>query len=336
VEQDDVHDIPFHVPGGLGLPRLTVTLAWDDPDGAPNADPALVNDLDLVLIDPSAGEHRPWVLDPLQPSLPATTGVDSLNNLESVTVGFPQPGVWTARILGTNVPLGPQQACLAGIDVDPPSAPDSFQTSNPTSSSLDLTWIDDRPVDFAGTLVARLEGGSIWDGPVNGASYHEEEVVAPGVTIIYHRAENHSAFPLVDDGLEHSTTYEYAAYSFDDVRTYSPLAAASGTTETPAGIEPAEGIARFHMDAPRPNPGQRGDEIRVTFGVGERSVVALRVYDPAGRLVRTLHQGELEPGAYAAAWNGHDQAGRAVPSGVYFYELRAGALRASRSVTWLP
>ena len=39
--------------GGFpGTPRLRVTIAWDDAPGAENADPALVNDLDLVLIDP--------------------------------------------------------------------------------------------------------------------------------------------------------------------------------------------------------------------------------------------------------------------------------------------
>jgi Subtilase family len=51
-------------PGATG--NVRITLAWDDPAGdsaAPITDPKLVNDLDLVLIDPSGTRHQPWQLD---------------------------------------------------------------------------------------------------------------------------------------------------------------------------------------------------------------------------------------------------------------------------------
>jgi len=50
-------------PGATGT--LHITLAWDDIAGdvaAPYADPKLVNDLDLVLTDPSGAKHYPWQL----------------------------------------------------------------------------------------------------------------------------------------------------------------------------------------------------------------------------------------------------------------------------------
>jgi hypothetical protein len=55
----------FNVPPGTAVP-VRVTLVWDDVAGDPalaNTAPKLVNDLDLVLIDPNGNRHFPWQLD---------------------------------------------------------------------------------------------------------------------------------------------------------------------------------------------------------------------------------------------------------------------------------
>lgn len=55
----------FTVPAGT-TGSIRLTLAWDDVAGDPNAArtlPKLINDLDLVLIDPSGTKHYPWQLD---------------------------------------------------------------------------------------------------------------------------------------------------------------------------------------------------------------------------------------------------------------------------------
>jgi flagellar hook assembly protein FlgD len=52
--------------------------------------------------------------------------------------------------------------------------------------------------------------------------------------------------------------------------------------------------------------------------------VNLRVYSLAGRLVRELLVGERQgPGRYAIPWNGRDESGERVASGVYYYKLEA-------------
>jgi hypothetical protein len=97
-----------------GLTSLKVTLAWDDVPGTPNVIPALVNDIDVVLIDP-AGQtvHRPWTLDPSQPALPARRDQeDHRNNIEQVVVDAPAPGVWRIEVTGTAIPQGPQPFAL--------------------------------------------------------------------------------------------------------------------------------------------------------------------------------------------------------------------------------
>ena len=54
--------------------------------------------------------------------------------------------------------------------------------------------------------------------------------------------------------------------------------------------------------------------------------VALKVFDVTGRVVRTLADRALEPGAHAIAWDGLSDAGIRTSSGVYFYELRTPEL----------
>jgi len=82
----------------VGTAALEVTLAWDDPAANPTASIALVNDLELRLIDPDDNEHLPWVLDPADYDAAATRGADHLNNSEQVRVDNPAAGRWKVRV----------------------------------------------------------------------------------------------------------------------------------------------------------------------------------------------------------------------------------------------
>jgi len=56
-------------------------------------------------------------------------------------------------------------------------------------------------------------------------------------------------------------------------------------------------------------------------GTGGTVHVELAIYDLKGRLVRTLVSGELEPGLHSITWDGTNNRGVAVSTGVYFYRL---------------
>ncbi len=84
-----------------GTQELKATLCWTDPAGvvpAPSLNPPdriLVNDLDMRvirLIDNK--EFRPFILDPLRPSQPATTGDNVLDNVEQVLIKAPDKGFY--------------------------------------------------------------------------------------------------------------------------------------------------------------------------------------------------------------------------------------------------
>jgi hypothetical protein len=78
-----------------------------------------------------------------------------------------------------------------------------------------------------------------------------------------------------------------------------------------------------------PNPFNPRTEIAFSIAVAGR--VQLDVHDAAGRRVRRLLDAELAAGPHQVAWDGIDEAGEAVASGVYYYRLRhEGSVRTRR------
>jgi hypothetical protein len=71
-----------------------------------------------------------------------------------------------------------------------------------------------------------------------------------------------------------------------------------------------------------PNPFASRTTIR--YDLPATDEVSIRIYDVTGRLVRVLVDGAQAPGQRAAEWDGLDDAGRRVASGIYFYTLRTG------------
>jgi hypothetical protein len=51
-----------------------------------------------------------------------------------------------------------------------------------------------------------------------------------------------------------------------------------------------------------------------------------------GEVVRELVAGELAPGNYRQVWDGLDNSGRRLASGLYIYQLRAGSFSATRKL----
>ena len=103
----------FFFPVMTNAAPAQVSLAWDDYEATLNANPALINNLDLELVAPSGTIWRPWILDPANPANNATRGVNNRDNEEQVTVPSPEIGTWIVRVKGTTVPQGPQDYSLA-------------------------------------------------------------------------------------------------------------------------------------------------------------------------------------------------------------------------------
>jgi hypothetical protein len=80
----------------------------------------------------------------------------------------------------------------------------------------------------------------------------------------------------------------------------------------------------FSLSQNYPNPFNPSTTIDYGVPEGEEVLVDLRIYELRGRLIRSLVREEKMPGSYSVHWDGRDEMGRAVGSGVYFYRLEAG------------
>ena len=73
----------------------------------------------------------------------------------------------------------------------------------------------------------------------------------------------------------------------------------------------------------------------IAFGLSEPANVRLQIYDVAGRLVRTLVDENREAGVFNETWEGLDNGGCSIASGVYFYRLIVGDFVQTRKMVLL-
>jgi hypothetical protein len=96
-------------------------------------------------------------------------------------------------------------------------------------------------------------------------------------------------------------------------------------------------IERVQFMGTEPNPFRDAAVIR--YASPSESLVSLEIYDLSGRLVRSLLDDEVPPGYHSVIWDGRDDAGAEVGSGVYFARLavrppddRSGATEAAGQI----
>lgn len=139
------------VPAGTATAKIM--LYWHDYPGAVGAAKALVNNLDIFVLTPLGDTVRPWVLNPTPANvydLPQRA-IDTLNNVEQVTIDNPLPGNYTVYVKGTAVPQGPQ-AYAVTYDM----VPYVIEITNPVADyrmpkgkKLLMTWNNNNPLALA-------------------------------------------------------------------------------------------------------------------------------------------------------------------------------------------
>ncbi|HET7225652.1 MAG TPA: FlgD immunoglobulin-like domain containing protein [Candidatus Eisenbacteria bacterium] len=146
----------------------------------------------------------------------------------------------------------------------------------------------------AGAPVVLTSGRS----PLEGAYSLEDRDVAPGASYTY--------TVLLDQG--------------------SPGKLTLGT----ATITIPGAVTKLELGRPEPNPSS--GQVKVRLGLPDDRVATVSLYNVAGQRVRRLVSGALHAGAQDLLWDGRDDAGRPLPSGVYFVRVQAGREQLSREV----
>jgi hypothetical protein len=152
------------------------------------------------------------------------------------------------------------------------------------------------------------------------------ESLADGTTtefVLDHGVENRLSYEYRDGTVEPGKTYRYRVSVIDEDGSHL-LFVTDEITST--AIESA-----LHQNHPNPfNP-----VTNISYVVGNTELVDLKVYDTRGALVKTLHHSVQAPGRYEAVWDGHNNNGHRVASGIYFYRATIGKFTQTRKMVLL-
>ena len=90
---------------------------------------------------------------------------------------------------------------------------------------------------------------------------------------------------------------------------------------------------KVYLQQNYPNP--FNPNTTISYDLPEQSIVNLTVYDIRGHEITNLQETEKSPGTYEVEWNGLDQSGNPVSTGVYFCRLQAGEFRQTIKMLYL-
>lgn len=164
-----------------------------------------------------------------------------------------------------------------------------------------------------------------------------------------YRSVDGTVFERIGDLIDgEGTTDSYELYTFTDadlpladvVHYYLKQVDLNGSTarssEIAVALTPALAPlpTAFGLAQNFPNPFNPATTI--SFDLASESAVTLVIYDGAGQVVRQIIQGRTYgAGQYSAQWDGLDNNGSSVGSGIYFYKLNAGTFSSMKKMTLL-
>jgi len=89
----------------------------------------------------------------------------------------------------------------------------------------------------------------------------------------------------------------------------------------------------FHLAQNHPNP--FNPRTTISFRLRERALATLEIYNVFGQRVRTLFNESKSAGEYRVEWDGTDDNGSVVASGVFLYRLSVGDFVEVKKMTFL-
>jgi len=195
---------------------------------------------------------------------------------------------------------GVPTSLIAQLEVSTPVAISGFR-ARPTGNDIELSWKIVADERFDGFYVYRSESGDV------------DELLNTEML-------SHEIRSFIDDTATPGSRYSYQLVAVGgetgDVRSQRATVALPKLT------------ASLRQNIPNPfNP-----TTTIRFVVPEQGNVTITVYGPDGQKVRTLVDQSYSPGEQSAAWDGTDENGKRVASGVYYYRMRIGKITQSKKM----
>jgi hypothetical protein len=198
--------------------------------------------------------------------------------------------------------------------------------------------------DFAGYRIYRQEGSRLapWE-MIADVSKNDLQMAAAGDNGV-----DFAGRIYWDKDVTAGTDYWYAVVAYDDGSQNWAEAGKSlesgrywtwtGYTDVGVTATPVTGTAvnssqpaRFALAQNAPNP--FNPTTTINFSLAQTGDASLVIYGPTGQVVRTLVSGSMAQGTHSITWDGKDNFGRPVASGVYIYRLASGDNVAHKRMT---
>ncbi len=172
---------------------------------------------------------------------------------------------------------------------------------------------------FATDIRPEFEEQESWDFEVQSAQREPVKLTFSSIE----RIPAHFAVYLIDEARARSVNLrEDSLYSFTPATDIAKFTVRVGKTEALQKDLDALIPKEFALEQNFPNPFNPTTAVPVTVPV--TTEVKLKVYNLLGKEVKTLHNGSLEPGRHFFNWDGRDETGNMLGTGVYFYRLTTG------------
>ena len=237
------------------------------------------------------------------------------------------------------------QVDITVVDTTPPTVsvmatPASLWPPNHQYELITLTVSVSDICDTAPLISATAVSDEADNGKGDGNTTCDIEVTtAGGATVCSSNSTPQIAFDPVNDRLE--LRAERSGQGDGRVYTITVTAEdASGHTASSTAtvtVPHSQGSGKVVATAPEfgtvsyPNPANPSTTIR--YALSQSRPVTLKVYNMMGQEIRTLVDAFRGAGRYAVEWDGRDERGMAVSSGIYLYRLEAGSFSAVRKIT---
>lgn len=137
--------------------------------------------------------------------------------------------------------------------------------------------------------------------------------------------------------LNPGVVYYVAMKSVDDYENTSAISNLASATARPLGLDGIDDLASlpsdYDLQQNYPNP--FNPSTKISFALPEPAHVNLVIYDSGGRRVATLANGYYSAGVYSITWEGREDDGLQVATGLYVYNLQANDYVESKKMVYL-